>query len=749
MTTTRRKFLRDMGLGLGATTVLVAAPGMAVAEEAAPGNPQTSTDFADTSYAAVDFRYSPLSFQTAVCFPDDHHKSLVGNHGEMRYGHPGLGFDIDYFPEVVEFSLEGMETNEVKSQKLNDPNVPIVYTRIDRPAAFLELTAFATNRADEGRVDNVILEVAPRTRHALHAVPLVTIRTKREIKLQKGDGHTILRLGQDQAPPFMVVDAPLTPGRNGVIFQSFTLKVGFAATDLPFRFFFRFPQDGQSYDKLAEGLSHPDQLLAEARDYWQNWKPFGRPVSWQLPGSHGKFLAACARNIQQAREERDGHLTFQVGPTVYRGLWFADGNFILEAARYLGYDAAAQQGLETEWTRQQPDGSLVAGAGREHWKDTGIAMFTLVRQAELSQDWSTFRKMQPQVLHAIQFLKNLCDEARKGDSINGKYGLLPPGFGDGGLGGIRPEFTNTIWALAGLKAVTQAARRIHLAGFESAEEFYRQLRASFFAAALQEMRRHPDGFEYLPMLMKEDPAWSAPDPWDRPRPQAAQWALSQAIYPGLVFEKNDPIVQGHIRLMQACSQEDIPAETGWLPHGGVWNYNAAFVAHVYLWAGVKDWAVRTFTGFLNHASPLYCWREEQPLRGSLTAGYIGDMPHNWASAECILYLRHLLALEDGDDLRLVDGIGEAELAAHDPLKLAESPTRFGRISMDLEPSNHDTGWRLKFQRASGPVPASIRVPAKLGSRFQFSQITGAQARREGNVILVTPTATSWEVVWKS
>ena len=24
------------------------------------------------------------------------------------------------------------------------------------------------------------------------------------------------------------------------------------------------------------------------------------------------------------------------------------------------------------------------------WKDTGIAMFTLVRQAELSQDWSYF-----------------------------------------------------------------------------------------------------------------------------------------------------------------------------------------------------------------------------------------------------------------------------------------------------------------------------------------------------------------------
>jgi hypothetical protein len=98
----------------------------------------------------------------------------------------------------------------------------------------------------------------------------------------------------------------------------------------------------------------------------------------------------------------------------------------------------------------------------------------------------------------------------------------------------------------------------------------------------------------------------------------------------------------------------------------VWNYNAGFVAHVYLWAGLADWARSTFTGFLNHASPLYCWREEQPVRGSLTAGYVGDMPHNWASAECVLYLRHMLALEDGRDLRLLAGVGDFELASAEP-----------------------------------------------------------------------------------
>jgi len=216
----------------------------------------------------------------------------------------------------------------------------------------------------------------------------------------------------------------------------------------------------------------------------------------------------------------------------------------------------------------------------------------------------------------------------------------------------------------------------------------------------------------------------------------------------MVFEKDDPIVKGHIQLMQACAQEDIPAETGWLPHGGVWNYNAGFAAQVYLWAGLRDWAGLTFSGFLNHATPLYCWREEQPLRGSLTADYVGDMPHNWASAECILYLRHMLALEDGTTLRLLAGIGESELAVGEVLSLAQSPTRFGRLDLTLEPLDRHEGWRMKYRRGAGPQPANVRLPSTLASRFGAVAIQGAQAHREESTVLVDPEATSWEAIWK-
>ena len=68
-------------------------------------------------------------------------------------------------------------------------------------------------------------------------------------------------------------------------------------------------------------------------------------------------------------------------------------------------------------------------AGTSMWKDTGIAMFTLVRQAELSQDWSYFRSMQPNVVRAVKFLEAKRDKAKTDGSVNGRYGLLAPGFG--------------------------------------------------------------------------------------------------------------------------------------------------------------------------------------------------------------------------------------------------------------------------------------------------------------------------------
>ena len=658
----------------------------------------------------IDFRFAPIQRQTAFCFPDDPYKSLVDESGQLLYGYDRYT-NVDFFPLKIGFGLHGMKAPKVLSQLLESPSIPIVRTTLEYPGVTVTLTTFATNAPDEGRIDNVLFEATPLAGAAADIEPVLDFDTLQKFDLEEKDG-VLTVLHRDSRRVLLIArvlgSRPLSTDR-AASFESGTdralhlvLHHGQASKGAPYRAFFRFPQTSPPTTPIADGLAAPAKHLESCRAFWTSFSIFHAPVAIAIPGREGEFALACARNILQAREIRDGKLTFQVGPTCYRGLWVVDGNFLLEAARYLGLDHEAVEGLRTTWSLQLATGQVVGAGGREHWKDTGIAIFTLVRQCELSQDWSLLHELTPQLVHAVQFLRSLQAEAVRQGSALGGYGLLAKGFADGGIGGVRDEFTNTLWVLAGLQALAEVAENEKIDSLKDARQFHNELRAAFFKAASREMRRHEAGFDFLPMVLRNDPEWQLPDLWDRPRPQSAQWALSHAIFPGRVFSSSHPIVRGHVQLMQAVTQEGIPAETGWLHHQSVWNYNAAFVAEVYLWLGMKQAAHDTFVGFLNHASPQYCWREEQPLQSAHVGSYVGDMPHNWASAECIRYVRHTFALEDGDHLRLLAGITAAELELQSPHILAATPTRFGRLNLKLEPLDRGQGWRLVYERSSGP-----------------------------------------------
>lgn len=702
---------------------------------------------AAVSTDTVDFRYSPAQYQTAFCFPDDHHKSLVNELGKLLYDFPDNQYaSIDEFKTVLEFTLGGMERDTVRSQWMESPSIPIVHTLVQRPTVSYEIITFSTNRLGEGRIDNVLLEI--RTRQGpLEVSPRLNVQCLGACELASSDSPYPILCRADKKP--WIYCMAEKPRKQEAVLWARTggyellLEHLHVTAQHPARYLFRIPLANNA--ARMEQVFNPDALLESARSFWKAWNPFGETVQFELSGANKDFLLGCARNIQQAREQKSGKLVFQVGPTVYRGLWIVDGNFILEAARYLGYDKEADAGLRSEWNRQSSAGQIIAGGGGEHWKDTAIAMFTLVRACELKNDWSMLHELRGQVELGIRFLIKLRDDARRGNSTNGRYGLIAPGFADGGIANVRSEFSNTLWVLAGLNAVMRCNQQLKIPELDIAGPFYRELRTAFDHAAKQEMVSDPRGFSYLPILMRDDPDWRLPDAWMRPRPQSGQWPVSHAIFPGEIFAKDDPIVRGHVALMQACTAEDVPAETGWLRHDSLWTYNAAFVSEVYLWAGLREWAHRTFTGFLNHASPLLAWREEQPLQQAAVSQYWGDMPHNWASAECVRYLRHRLVLEDEDRLRLLEGVLPSELAKREPFSLSGTPTRFGRISLAVEPLGRH-GWQIRFHREGSRVPRSVDLRIDL-LNGRSPRLSGASYRAAGHSLSIDPEKTAWTLSW--
>jgi hypothetical protein len=667
---------------------------------------------------SIDFRYAPPDGWTLICRPDDPHKSLVRDDGALLYDFDGRTADVCRFHTVYELTAESAYRPLRIDQRTDDARRPIVRTTVEYPDQTLELTAFA--HEEEGRRTDVVLwtitaaEHVPELLAGLHVEAFLTGRVLAGPPLdapanelyavpagapltlppEGADGVVRLPTGSHpeagcalRSAPHELIETHATGFRpvTALITTPAIVPPGGSVGGALF-----FPLDHGETGALD--LAWAERALAAARGSWDALELMPHAIEVPDPELQDMLLAA-SRNILQAREIEDGLPVMHVGPTIYRGLWLVDGHFLLEAARYLGFDAAADAGLEVLLRRVRPDGSIAQMDHVPYVKETGIAIATLVRQTELSGDLERLRRHWPIVRAAVAHIEGLRRQAEALPADHPLRGLMPEAFGDGGLaGGARPEYTTTAWTLVGLRDGARGARLLGEA--DDAERFhaaYEALRDAFERIAGPRRLELPEGGRYLPMgaghggshiyvVGRED----APR-WRLIQPETATWALCHAIWPGEVFAPDEPWVQDLLALYDRRDDEEgIPATTGFLPYRAVWTYGASFAAHVWLYAGRPDKAVDYLYAFANHAFPTRVWREEQSLLDAGTRLITGDMPHNWASAELVRLVRHLLVFERGDRLELLAGAPEAWLRPGSAIRIERTPTRFGPVTLRVE-----------------------------------------------------------------
>jgi hypothetical protein len=318
------------------------------------------------------------------------------------------------------------------------------------------------------------------------------------------------------------------------------------------------------------------------------------------------------------------------------------------------------------------------------------------------------------VQNAVAYIRTLREASKTRGEDALEYGLMPPTFGDGGLGGERPEYTTALWTLVGLKEAARAADKL---GFvDDAAQFqadFDDLMAVFRQKSERDMQTLADGTPYLPIAVpgggsdhKNDAEYAGDvDDYHRINPGTGTWALAHAIYPGEVFAPDDPLVQNFCKLLdQLDNDEGIPAFTGWMPHDALWNYAASFYAHVWLYAGRPDKAIDYLYDFANHATPTRVWREEQSLRRASFEQLWGDMPHNWASAEFIRLARNLLVFEMRDEIHILSALPLEWIQPGATIRLESTPTRYGSVDLTLQFDTNcegtltlklDTAWSLQ------------------------------------------------------
>ncbi|MBN1480685.1 hypothetical protein JXA70_10465 [candidate division KSB1 bacterium] len=389
------------------------------------------------------------------------------------------------------------------------------------------------------------------------------------------------------------------------------------------------------------------------------------------------MLDASIRNIYQARDIKNGLPAFHVGPTHYRCLWIVDGAFLLEAATLLGRADEARAGIDYMMSFQQADGGFQLKD--RYWKEGGLVLWAVTRHAFLTQDQQWLLQHWDNLKRVVAWIQNLRTLEGAADPDAPEYRLLPWGDIDGGINNYhkderKGEYSNIYWSLIGMKSAIQAAT--WLGENETAKKWQHQFDdfyATFQTAAQRDLRPDPYGNIYLPIIMND--ALQA-------LPQRAQWSFCHAVYPGQLFAQENPIVVGTLNMLKTTEVQGMVFNTGWM-QDGIWTYFASFYGHALLWQGEGQKAVRVLYDFANHAAPTMVWREEQKPVGQ---GHeeVGDMPHNWASAEFIRLAIHVLALDRGDELHLLEGLPPQWLGPGMETALNGVATPFGDLFLNLK-----------------------------------------------------------------
>lgn len=634
----------------------------------------------------VDYRYAPAWQESTTAFPDDNFKTLVGPLGQLLYDYGGgfFPYSLDKgFKTTIQMLAD--ENQRFVSTSLVSAKVPVVVLesslgeasvtqRIYSWSESLAAGSLAPRPFTADRDDVVYTVISNHSEKPRTVRPMVVVNSEFDVSV---DGRTVTIDGSRR----FVVSLPVERVRGNL--ADFKTVIELSPVEIP--------AGGERtvvgvYDNgLASGLV--EQLLADAGqcvasipddysrvcDYWENETgiPYGHI---QVPDKEiQNLIDASVRGIWQAREIIDGHISLQVGPTCYRGLWIVDGAFLSEVSAMLGSGKDARDGIEYSLSFQNENGGF-AKLNPTFWKENGLILWTSVRHAMLTQDKDWLESRWNRLIKTVDFVKSLRSATYEND-IPEDDGLIPPGYIDGGLVGGKdvPEYSNILWNLAGLKSMVMAAEWLGKADDAAVlNEEYDDFLSTFRKAAQRDLATDSFGNRYLNNIMR---------PEQRDLPQRAQWTFCQSVYPGQIFEVGDPIVLGTMNMLETTLQEGVVMGTGWIPEG-IWNYFASFYGHAWLWNGRGDKAADALYAFANHASTMYAWREEHNPR-DLHDRYVGDMPHNWSGAEFIRLASHLLQIDRGSCLHLLEGIPEEWLGPGMRTEVRDMATPFGPLSFTL------------------------------------------------------------------
>jgi len=606
-----------------------------------------------------------------------------------------------YFFDARDENRDGEIAIEVHaSQKGVDPNVILnafwvfpAGTRITEedvirgkgtPRAEISWTCGLENErgATSSRIDGIIAHFEGK-----RITPVVAVRTGRTLSFDGATGE----LGEP-GRPFVVARPRFKSARKEGTTWMLELPEGTTEAQV-------FVISGMNGGEAPAQLPDLRDARKNAERFWRTEAglPFGRIA---VPDSGIQYvLDASIRNLYQIAEWVDGGFQFQPGPSVYRGLWMHDAAWDVSTALALGDTGSARMSIETALRYQQSDGRIFQSEPYPMLRETPLILFALCRYARVSGNIPWLKSRFPAVSAAVGWIRRT-RALTLGDPGSPAYGLFPPGFTDGGIGGLTAEYGTTFWALNALQAAARAASSLGFADSAGSwSTLAEELMGSFRKASSRDVRRDNLGNLYLPMKVGDTSSAALP--------QQANWGILDGQGFGHLFPYADTVLNGTLAMLDARTAEGIHQDVGWV-RDGVWPFFSALAGITHVYQRNYARAGEILYAVANHASPLGTWLEEQ-LPKNLGTRTGGDASDATASSLFILLLRDMIVNERGDTVEVMGGIPRTWYRPGAVLRLEGAPTDFGPLSLDMRLSPDGESGSLSVGNIPGGRRCTLRV----------------------------------------
>lgn len=358
------------------------------------------------------------------------------------------------------------------------------------------------------------------------------------------------------------------------------------------------------------------------------------------------------------------------GPYTYKRFWFRDAAYIIHALLCVGLTERAERALDQFTDRQTTLGYFRSQEGE--WDSNGEVLWILKRYFDLtghsSQRWHS----------AIEKGARWIIRKRLKDNTDAPHaGLMPAGFSAEHLGPNDYYYWDDFWSVAGLRAAAEVLAE-QPGGeaktfLDNADDFERAIERSL------EQRQATLGRPGMPAS---------------PYRRLDAGAIGSVVvgYPLQLWSENDPrLIDCANFLIEQCFVKGAFYQD--MIHSGLNAYLTLHVAQVLLRAGDARY-LELMDAVADLASSTGQWPEAiHPLT---EGGCMGDGHHVWASAEWVLMIRNLFIREEGEALRLCEGVPRRWLETGKPIRFGPAPTPYGSLSLAILPMD-DGGWHLHWE----------------------------------------------------